>query len=291
MDGLTQRTPTPRRILHPGPVAAERIQSAAGPLREIHFTAAPGLTLVEALAGPLAAAGIRGGAVDLTGLQLAPFNYVIPAQSPDADHVAYYSQTHCAAVAQVQSGTATFGRRDGAPFLHAHALWQDGDKTAAGHILPLDTKIAAPGPIRAWGIAEAEMLASPDPETNFTLFGVALVSPASTVGNCVLGRLRPNEDLVEGIEALCRRHGATRATICSGIGSTIGSLLETGARIDTIPTEFFIRHGTVTPDAQGAPHAEIDIVLVDEAGTIITGRPIRGMNPILICAEIVLVLS
>jgi hypothetical protein len=281
-------TATRRRIVHPGPPAATRIESASGKLREIHFTAEPGLTLVEAMAGPLAAAGIRGGAVDLAGLRLAPFEYVIPARSPDADHVAYYSETHRAADGVVvDSGTATFGRRDGAAFLHAHALWHDAAGPAAGHILPLDTRVAEPCQVHAWGIAEAEMIALPDPETNFTLFGPSQLSATPDSGDCVLGRLRPNEDLVEGIEELCRRYGATRATVHSGIGSTIGSLLEGGTRIDTIPTEFFIRHGVVRPGAQ----ANIDIVLVDETGAIVTGRPVRGMNPVLICAEIVLVLD
>lgn len=272
-----------RRIVQPGPSAAIRIESAVGAFREISFSVTPGLTLVDAVAGPLAAAGIRGGAVDLAELELAPFDYVIPARSPDAEHVAYYSATrHVPGGVRVESGTATFGQRDGAPFLHAHALWHGPDGAAAGHILPLDTRIAAASRVRAWGTADAEMRATPDRETNFTLFGP--IQLGSEIGDCVLARLRPNEDLVGGIEALCRRHGASRATVLSGIGSTIGSLLEGGARIETIPTEFFIRRGVVAPDL----HTDIEVVVVDETGTIISGRVVRGMNPVLICAEIVL---
>ena len=278
-----------RRIVQPGPPAAARVESAIGQLRELSFAAAPGLTLVDAMAGPLAAAGIRGGAVDLTGLHLAPFEYVMPAPSPDADHVAFYSQTYrVPGGARVESGTATFGWRDGAPFLHAHALWHDANGPGAGHILPLDTRVAAPCQVHGWGVAEAEMIALPDPETNFTLFGPAQLAAAVDGGNCVLGRLRPNEDLVEGIEELCRRHGASRATLRSGIGSTIGSLFEDGSRVDTIPTEFFVRRGVVSP---GGPQADLEIVLVDETGAIMAGRPVRGMNPVLICAEIVLILG
>lgn len=282
--------PSPRRIVHPGPPDALRIQSAVGHLREVSVTVTPGLSLVEAVAGPLAAAGIRGGAIDLAGLHLAPFDYVIPARSPDADHVAFYSETRREpGGVRIESGTATFGHRDGLPWMHAHALWHGSSGMAAGHILPLDTRIGAASDTRAWGIAEGEMRAAPDPETNFTLFGPIQLGPAA--GRCVLGRLRPNEDLVQGIEALCQRHGAARATVLSGIGSTNGSLLESGARIDTMPTEFFVRHGTVAPDADGNARAEIDIVLVDEAGTIIAGRVVRGMNPVLICAELVLLLG
>ena len=281
-----------RRIVHPGPAAANRIDSASGHLRETSFTPAPGATLVDAMAGPLAAAGMRGGAVDLAGLRLAPFEYVIPAQSPDTDHVAFYSQTFRAPEGVlIESGTATFGRRDGAPFLHAHALWHEGRTTAAGHILPLDTRVSGGGPIQAWGIAEAEMVATPDPETNFTLFSPVPLGAGTDLGNCVLGRLRPNEDLTLGIEELCRRHGATRATIRSGIGSTVGSVLEDASRVDTVPTEFFIRRGAVRPDERGQLRADIEIVLVDEFGAIVAGRPVRGMNPVLICAEIVMVLG
>ena len=281
-------TATRRRIAHPGPPAAIRIESASGRLREISFTAEPGSTLVDAMAGPLAAAGIRGGAVDLAGLRLDPFEYVMPAQSPDADHVAYYSDTHRPADGVlVESGTATYGRRDGMPFLHAHALWHGASGPGAGHILPFDTRVADACRLRAWGIAEAEMIALPDCETNFTLFGPAQLGAAPEDCDCVLGRLRPNEDLIEGIEELCRRYGAARATIHSGIGSTVGCLLEGGGRVDTIPTEFFIRRGIVRPGA----HTDIEIVLVDESGAIVVGRPVRGMNPVLICAEIVLQLG
>ena len=281
-------SPSPRRIVQPGPPHPVRIESAIGHLLELSFTATPGLSLVDAVAGPLAAAGIRGGTVDLAGLHLAPFDYVIPSLSPDAEHVAFYSETRREpGGVRIESGTATFGQRDGAPFLHAHALWHGASGPAAGHILPFDTRIAAAA-IHAWGTAEAEFRALPDAETNFTLFGPVQLGGAA--GNCVLGRLRPNEDLTHGIEALCQRHGTTRATILSGIGSTIGSLLD-GTRIDTTPTEFFIRRGTVTPDDRGEPRAEIEATVVDETGTIIRGRVVRGMNPVLICAEIVLLLG
>ncbi len=283
-------TPSTRRIVHPGPPDAERIQSAVGHLRELSFAVAPGLSLVDAVAGPLAAAGIRGGGIDLAGLHLAPFDYVIPAPSPDAEHVAFYSETRREPDGvRIESGTATFGHRDGSPWMHAHALWHGAAGRAAGHILPLDTRIGAATEARAWGVAEAEMRATPDPETNFTLFGPAQLAAAG--GRCVLARLRPNEDLVHGIEALCTRYGASDATVLSAVGSTNGSLLENGDRIDTTPTEFFVRGGTIAPDAAGKPRAEIDIVLVDEAGTIIAGRVVRGMNPVLICAEIVLLLG
>lgn len=283
-------TPSPRRITQPGPPAAVRIESAIGHLRELSFAVTPGLSLVDAVAEHFAAAGIRGGAVDLAGLHLAPFDYVIPSRSPDADHVAFYSETRSEPDGvRVESGTATFGFRDGAPFLHAHALWRSASGMAAGHILPLDTRIGTTSAVRAWGIAEAEMRATPDAETNFTLFGP--VQLGAETGRCVLGRLRPNEDLVHGIEALCQRHGAARATVLSGVGSTIGSLLESGACIRTTPTEFFVSRGVVTPDAEGNARAEIELVVVDETGTIIDGGVVRGMNPVLICAEIVLLLG
>jgi predicted DNA-binding protein with PD1-like motif len=288
----TEGTPAVRRrVVHPGPAAATRIESAIGQLRDVRFTAQPGLPLVDAMAGPLAAAGIRGGAVDLAGLCLAPFDYVIPAQSRDADHVAYYSETRRArGVVDVESGTATFGWRDGAPFLHAHALWHEaGLPLAAGHILPLDTKLAAACEVRAWGVAEAEMIAAPDRETNFTLFGPVQRAAHPAIGDCVLARIRPNEDLVEAIEDVCRRHGFIRATIRSGIGSTVGCLLESGVAVRIIPTEFFIRHGVVRPDHNGRSRVDVEIVLVDETGAVVTGRPVRGMNPVLICAEIVIV--
>ncbi len=265
--------------------AASRLVSAGGRMRRERLRAPAGLSLADALAAPVLASGIRGGAADLAGLRLAPFAFVMPAESSDPAFVAYYSETHRpAGEVVIESGTATVGTRDGAPFLHAHAVWREADgRRGAGHILPLETRVAADAEFDAWGIGEAEMVALPDPETNFTLFQPRALGPAPADADGVLGWLRPGEDIVDGVGALCRRHGAAVATIHSIVGSVAGARFESGARVETVPTELFLRGSRVSPDG-----IDLDFVLVDQHGTIHEGRLVRGGNPILICAEIVL---
>jgi hypothetical protein len=46
--------------------------------------------------------------------------------------------------------------------------------------------------------------------------------------------------------------------------------------------------GTIASRLQGATHATLDVELVDHKGQVAAGRLVRGANPILITAEIVL---
>jgi len=46
--------------------------------------------------------------------------------------------------------------------------------------------------------------------------------------------------------------------------------------------------GTIASKSHGAMHATLDVELVDHKGEVAAGRLVRGANPILITAEIVL---
>ncbi|MEH6775851.1 MAG: DUF296 domain-containing protein, partial [Cereibacter changlensis] len=135
-----------RRLRHPGAVHPDRIESFASPPIKKSFTLQPGLTLCEAVAHPLAELGIRSGALLLSGMRLGPMQFVMPTWSKTPDHVAYYSDTHRPeGVIAIDFATATFGERDGGPFLHCHALWRgpEGER-CGGHILPFDSIVAEP---------------------------------------------------------------------------------------------------------------------------------------------------
>jgi len=288
-------TITMRRLEQPGPAAAERIDSFEGTGVVCTFTLQRGLTLREAIATPLQAAGIQSAAVVLGNVEFEPFQYVMPAFSNSPEHVAYYSDTFKpSGPMAIQMANATYGRRDGAPFLHCHALWLDAEgQQRGGHLVPTETVIAAPSMAQAWGLANVAMQAEPDPETNFTLFHPIAVEPAAALRpdggpRIVVARIRPNEDLVESIEAVAKRHGMRNAIVRGSLGSIVGAEFENGDRVDDIATEILVLDGRVSTDASGDASTRLDIALIDPHGDIHKGRLVRGRNAVLICFELVL---
>lgn len=281
-------TPDHRAIVHPGAPHPTRIEQFFGPMHDLTFPLQPGVSLLDAVTHPLAARGLKGAGVTLANVRLAPASYVMPALSPTPDRVAWYSETHEAPLA-IDHANITIGQRDGRPFIHCHAIWRDRDGTIrGGHILPHETMIAAPA--TAFASDQVDIVATFDPETNFTLFQpVALRAPGrSTLRHGVIARIKPNQDMIDGIATICRRHNIAKATIRSGVGSLIGAEFEDGHRITEIPTEILIRHGTVVPGPDGRPVVDITIVLIDTTGRVHIGKPVRGRNPVLICLELVI---
>ena len=279
-----------RHVAQPGPAPVERIESAVGRCVALEFELEPGLTLNAALTGPLLAAGLGAAQVELSGGAFAPLSYVMPAPSPDADHVAWYSATFApAGTSRLEKGNVTFGRRDGAPFLHCHAVWTEPDgRRAGGHILPHEAVVSEPIRARAFGAAEVETTADFDPETNFTLFTPhARVAPAGGP-RIVFARVRPNADIFAAIESLCRRHGLSAARLRGCVGSLIGARFTAAPELEDFATEAFITDGTVAPDASGAPLADLSVALVGLSGALAEGRLARGQNAVLITFELAL---
>lgn len=277
-----------RHLVQPGPVHRDRMEGHSGRLKTLEFQLEAGMTVCEAVAGPLGRAGLTTAALDLTGMRVGPMQFVMPTYSSTPDHVAYYSDTHHRdGPVVIEEASATFGSRDGKPFLHCHALWHDSPQAqCGGHILPYETIVVEPSVVRAWGTPDVDMRAEPDPETNFTLFGPA---PLRHVGGDLLViRIRPNVDLIRSVETLCQQHCITDAILRSAIGSTVGARFEDGRAIDEVPTEILGLQGWARADGEGAVRFELDVALIDAAGTIHRGWLARGENPVLICAELFL---
>lgn len=279
----------PRRVRQPGPAAAERLESAVGRLTVLDFTLQPGLTLNAAVAGPLLEAGMAGAQVEISGGALAPFAYVMPAASPDAAHAAWYSTPFApAGETRIERGAVTFGRKDGAPFIHCHACWIEPDgRRHAGHILPHETVVSAPIAARAYGAAEVAVTADDDAETGFSLFTPhTLAAPQGDGPRLAFARVRPNVDIFAALEELCRRHRFAGGRLRGGVGSLVGARFCDAPQVDDYATEVFVRSGIVAPDASGALVAALDITLVGMSGVLAEGRLVRGDNPVLITFEL-----
>ncbi len=278
-----------RRLHQPGPVALERHESFEGVGRRFDFTLEPGLSLNDAVARTLCTAKIKAAAVVLEGGAFRPFRYLMPALSLDDYHAAWYSEPFAPAGAiRLERGNVTFGERDGAPFIHCHAIWiEDGGKRCAGHILPHETVVDHPIRATAWGVPDVRMVSEPDEETAFTLFHpVACAAPVAGTGpRTVIARVGPNEDIVESLEAICRKHGMEEAVVRGGIGSLIGARYADGTKVDDIATEVFVTLGHVSA-RQGRTHLEI--AMVDTRGNITEGQLLPGENPVCITFELCL---
>jgi len=286
--------PFARSARHPGSPDPVRIVSLAGKAASASFTLHAGMNLRDAISMPLAAAGINGATVRFENLRVSPHHFLMPALSHDGKHAAFYSAPH-----EVDGGVvielacATYGRRDGAPFVHCHAIWRDAEgKRQGGHMLMDQTIVAEPGTAQAWGLHNATMETRFDPETNFTLFHPAVVAIETTNDKTeglrtVLARIRPDEDLNMAIENVCHTHGIRHAKVRGSVGSIIGAEFEDGRVVEDLATEILVRDGDVQPTADGL-RCHLDIVLIDTRGNVCEGVLARGRNPVLICFELVI---
>ncbi|SAK74463.1 hypothetical protein AWB79_04361 [Caballeronia hypogeia] len=284
-----------RILKHPGAADPERIQSVAGEALTLTFELEPGQSLRDALLDPLRAAGIAAATVRMEGLSLDCLHFVRPAPPKDDQHVAFYSEPHrIDTPLYIELACATVGEREGKPFIHCHALWKGADGAMqGGHIFSDQVTVARGSVAKAWGIANALMRADYDPETNFTLFQPVEAPPVSNVTASrdgrkgIVARIRPNEDLSQGIEAACRINGIRAARIRGSVGSIVGARFENADPVDDIATEILVLDGEVK-DEGGEPRATLDVALIDPRGRVHQGRVVRGDNPVLICFELFL---
>ena len=281
----------PSFIRQPGPAQSPRVLAVEGRGRAFPMRLEAGLPLLEAVRQGFAAAGFASGTLRFGPLALSPFAYVIPALSRDGQNAATYSETfRPAGISRLECGALTFGRRDGGPFFHCHAIWREADgKRSGGHILPDETILAEDATASAFGIDGALFEANPDPETNFKLFGpVPALATAADGTRAFALRLRPNQCFHAALEGFCREQGLARAVIHGGVGSLIGSAFENGRVTEPFATEVCITRGLVEPDADGVLRAEIDAALVDFTGALAEGRLEYGANPVLMTFELIL---
>lgn len=113
-----------------------------------------------------------------------------------------------------------------------------------------------------------------------------------TTGRIVYARVRPNEDLVQGIEKICLLEGIRRCFLRGSLGSLNDACVslsdETVHLLRGPAVEVVGISGEVRPDADGNPVAHVTGVLAEPSGRICGGRFVRGQNPVCVTFEIVL---
>lgn len=118
---------------------------------------------------------------------------------------------------------------------------------------------------------------------------------AGRLGRVAVIRLRPNQDMVEALEAACAEHGLVHAVVRSAVGSLNEAALGHGhgaaAGLVTVEgpgVEILTMAGEVRPGPDGRPRADLAGTVGDPDARVYGGRFVRGGNPICITLELVL---
>ena len=112
-----------------------------------------------------------------------------------------------------------------------------------------------------------------------------------SLGRIAVVRIRPNEDLVEAVEAACREHRLSHAIVRSAVGSLVDAALEAGDRTLEIAgpgIEILTLAGEVRSERPDEPRADLRGTIADGDARVYGGRFARGTNPVCITIEMVL---
>lgn len=245
------RRPAPRTledIRHPGPKAEDRLPHALCHAEPVSFQLSGNQPLLSALGHWATNAGYASAVLDLCGLQLGPFDYVMPDRAIDDRHAAWYSDTHSSKGARLDEAVAILGWRDGAWFAHIHAYWHEDSQAHLAHLLPDTLTIPDTTRISGYGITGARFEAAPDPETEFTLFRVKS-DPDGMKGkssNALITTLAPFTDLHSGIEELGAALPGSAYSV-HGLGSLAGAAFTDGAPMTGLISEILLQRGAGMP--------------------------------------------
>lgn len=165
--------PRPRTLKHPGAFNPVRIQSRHAD-RGAHFRLMlqPGLSLYDALVGPLAEAGVKSASITILGGCFRAFNYCVAPPDPTGSAVVAYTAPIFAGETYLVFGNATIGRnQSGKPIVHCHAAFRtETGLVRGGHILA-ETSIVGTNsvPVLVTKLHGIDLRVAYDAETNIPL--------------------------------------------------------------------------------------------------------------------------
>jgi len=165
--------PRPRTLIHPGrfnPVRIQSLASSAG--RHIRLSLQPGLSLYDALVGPLRAVGVTSASTTILGGFFDDLSYCVAPPDPSGRAVIAYTSPIVAGRAFMVFGNATLGKAvDGRPLVHCHAaIRTEAGEMKGGHILTESCLVGpVPIPVLVTSLDDFELRQAFDPETNIPL--------------------------------------------------------------------------------------------------------------------------
>ena len=116
------------------------------------------------------------------------------------------------------------------------------------------------------------------------------------VGRVVNARFFCNDDLVTGMEDICREHQITQGVVKGGLGSLFKSSLEImtdegvprSIHVEGFAVEILSMHGHVRSDRAGEAAVELFGIVANNAGEVFAGRFIKGGSPVCITIEVMI---
>jgi predicted DNA-binding protein with PD1-like motif len=310
-----------RQVTHPGAPLEPRILTQTNgedaPGREFFVRLPAGEDIFYSLTDMLAAHGISTAGVRIIDGAFKAFSFCTGVPDPTGYRVATFSETKVPPCpVELIAGNIIAGLdEDGASKTHCHAVFVDRDGGQyVGHLLPGDCTIG-PGGATVWvtDTGDACLQVRFDTETNFPIFHpasssgeqkmeknieenlAAIVVEAGRFGRTLTARIRPNTDLVTGIESLCAENDISYGEIRGCVGSLMDATLSLGTsdatRIQEIEgpgLEIAIASGVVRPDASGTPRANLRGLVANGAGEAFAGKFVRGRNLVFVTLEVVL---
>lgn len=267
-------------LAHPGPAYARRWAALPCSAQPVDLILPVADTLAQSVA--LALAGFDGGWLEIDNAPLANLEFVVPGADHTGQHAAWYAGPHRMGAGMVTHLGLFAALKDGAPWLHGHggfaaSGWSGPD---FGHILPLDSRLAAPTRARGWALTGTGFEVQTDPETGFPLN-----QPAALGGGvgAALITLRPNQDMGAALIAAAAEAGITQACVF-GLGSVVHPRLIGQPPIDSYATELLLTKGRIKHG-----HADLEVELITLSGARHTGILEPGKNGICITAELLLI--
>lgn len=120
----------------------------------------------------------------------------------------------------------------------------------------------------------------------------AVHTEAGRLGRMVYGRMAPNEDLVQGLQTLCRAQGVRHALVRVGLGSLVDACLQlpSGRQIfiEGPAVEVLSLFGELRTGPDGQCTTDLSGVVVNAAGQVVSGRFVAGHNLVFATFEVTL---
>lgn len=267
-------------IRHPGPAAIAPYSVARGAARRVQVTLPKGAVLMQAVSDAMDAAGCDSGIMVFDGLALGAFDFVMPGPSNDGVHAAWYSATHSRASGTITDGTAIVGKRDGAWWLHCHAVWTSENGREIGHLLPDAVTLAADCTVTLVAFDGGAFDVSMNEETLFPIFHP---TGGTATGNAVIAKLNPHVDAHDAITRILSQTGFARATVY-GIGSLIGAHFADAPSMASPISEVLI-----APQATWDGALTLPMICVDPAGQQFAGELTPGTSSVCVTFELLVI--
>lgn len=112
-------------------------------------------------------------------------------------------------------------------------------------------------------------------------------------GRVVNARFFCNDDLVTGMEDICREHGIAQGVIKGGLGSLFKSGLQImtdegiprSIKVEGFAVEILSMNGHIRRNREGSTEVELYGMVANNAGQVFAGRFVKGESPVCITIE------